>query len=99
MVVNIFARAVEAMVSAAVLLQCDATTEEAWDKQSYWYGFYAGSTIAVCQLFESGLLSKSDAKDYLVGLYEVDDDIPKISSASALNYVKSDKTFKRCPLP
>ena len=85
--------------SAGLFFCCGVRAQETWDKQSYWYGFYAGSTISVCQLLESGLLSKADAKDYLLGLYEVDEEIPRISPVTALNYIKSQKTFQDCPLP
>lgn len=85
--------------SAAFFCCCGVRAQETWDKQSYWYGFYAGSTISVCQLLESGLLSKTDAKDYLIGLYQIDEEIPRVAPVSALNYIKSQKSFQGCPLP
>ena len=83
---------------ASGLMQWDAIAEENRGNQSCWSGFYARNSISVCQLLETGLISKTDTKDYLVGLYLIDDEILWVVPVIPPNHVKSQDSFQGCPL-
>jgi hypothetical protein len=87
------------LAAAIVATPLSGKAEETWDNQSYWFGFMTGSSATVCELLDLGLLSKKDAREWIVGLFEKNQDVPDVSRQAALEAFAKDESYKSCPVP
>ncbi|MFU8885631.1 MAG: hypothetical protein ACNA8O_09265 [Cyanobacteriota bacterium] len=88
-----------ALLALALTLTAPRALASDLDKQSYWFGFLLGSGITVCELYKIGLLTRSDADDWLKELFKTDPDVPRVSIRKAKDQLAEDRAYRSCPLP